>query len=288
MGIGLSFGKKKQKINTTTDVDRTDFTNQSQTGSTNTSGVTQSNTSSTATGSTTGQQSTSQTGTNISTGQSQGTSQQTTSAFSDSTLGAIEAAVGNLFNTTATKSPVSTFDPVAFVRDGVDSMRADVNSGLDADINSLMHGVGGTTGSNSMAALLGSKLRNEGAAKVAGTRSALTGQAEEIVRSNALAGSQVAGQDQNFLANLLQTLKGGVTTTTGIESQQTSQNQQTQNTGTTNTAEQTQQAQQQQAVQIQQLQELINQLTQGTNRTVGTERTQGTTTSSGGGISATF
>lgn len=285
MAFGLSFGKKRQKIDQTVNVDRTDFTSQNQSGVTSSSGVTQQNMSGSSSGSTTGQQTSSQTGTNLMTGTTQGTTQQTTSAFSDSTLGGIEAAVANLFKTTGNKTPVSSFDPTAFVRDGVAAMRSEVDSGLDADINGLMHGIGGTSGSNSMAALLAGKLRNEGAAKVAGTRSALTGQAEEIARANALAGSQVAGQDQNFLAQLLGALKGGVTTTTGVESQQTSQNQQTQNTGTTNTAEQTQQQQQQQQTQTQQLIEMMNQLLSGTNRTVGTERTQGTTTSSGGGIS---
>jgi hypothetical protein len=285
MAFGLSFGSKKQKTNQTSTVDKAESTNQQQSGTTSSSSTANSLTTGQSSGSTVGQQTTSQTGTNKTTGTQTGQSTQTTSAFSASTLGAIEKAVGDLFGKVGGTTPISAFDKEAFISNTVGKAASDIGAGLESNVNQLITNLGGTAGTNSMGALLTNRLRNDAAAEVAGVRATTTAQAEEIARSNALAGSQIAGQDQGFLGQLLGALKGGVTTTTGTESTQTAQDQQTQNTGTSNTAERTSQQQSQQSTQTQQLIEMMSQLLSGTTNTKGTENVKGTGKSGGGGFS---
>lgn len=288
MAFGLSFGSKKNTTKGTSEIDKTEVTNQQQTGTQSSSGTTQSSSTGQSSGSTVGQQTSSQTGTNKTTGTQTGTTQQTTSAFSDSTLGAIEKAVSDLFGKVGGAAPVSAFDKDSFISDTVGSASADINAGLESNVNQLITNLGGTASTNSMGALLTNRLRNDAAAEVAGVRANATTQAEEIARNNALASSQIAGQDQSFLGQLLGALKGGQITTTGTESTTTATDQQTQNTGTTNTAEQTQQQQSQQTTQTQQLIEMMSQLLSGTTNTKGTENTTQTNKSSGGGFSLGF
>lgn len=288
MAFGLSFGAKKNTTKGMSEIDKTEVTNQAQTGTTSSSGTTTNNTTGQSSGTTVGQQSTSQSGTSNTTGTQTGQTSQTTSAFSDSTLGAIEKAVGDLFGKVGGAAPVSAFDKDSFISDTVGSASADIGAGLESNVNQLITNLGGTSGTNSMGALLTNRLRNDAAAEVAGVRSNATTQAEEIARQNALATSQIAGQDQGFLGQLLGALKGGQVTTTGTESTTTAQNQQTQNTGTSNTSEATQQQQSQQSTQTQQLIEMMSQLLSGTTNTKGTEKTTQTGKSSGGGFSLGF
>jgi len=288
MSFGLSFGSKKQKTDQTSTVDKTEMTNQSQTGTNTSSGSSASSSSGQTQGTTVGQQATSQTGTNKTSGSQTGVTQQTTSAFSDSTLGAIEKAVSDLFGKVGGSAPVSAFDKESFIADTVGGASSNINADLESNVNQLVTNLGGTASTNSMGALLTNRLRNDAAAEIAGVRGIATTQAEEIARNNALAGSQIAGQDQSLLGQLLGALKGGVTTTTGTESVATAQDQQTQNTGTANTTEQQRQQQSQQTTQTQQLIEMMSQLLSGTTNTKGTEHTVGTTSSGGGGFSLGF
>lgn len=285
MAFGLSFGTKKQTTDSTSNINKTENTNQQQTGTNTSSGTSTSNSNSSGTSSTVGQQTTSQTGSQQTTGTQTGTTKQTTSAFSDSTLSAIEKAVGDLFGKVGGGAPISAFNKEGFIADGVGAATRDILSGLDSNVNQLTTNLGGTSGSNSMAALLENRMRGDAAAEVQGVRTNLTAQAEQIARDNILAQTQVAGQDQGFLGNLLAALKGGQVTTTGTESSTTAQNQTNQTSGTQTNSEQTQQQQTQQQVQTQQLIEMMEQLLKGTTNTVGTETTKGTTKQSGGGFS---
>lgn len=283
--LGLSFGKKKVNTNQTTTLARDEVTTQNQTQNQSQTGTTTSSSTGTQTGSSVGSQTSTNIGTNRTSGTMTGQSTQTTRAFSDPTLAAIEGAVQNLFGTVGRGAATSNFDPAAFVRDGVAAVQSEVNSGLESNINQLVSNLGGATDNNSMAALLSNRMRNDAAAQVAGVRANLTGQAEEIQRNNAIAGSQIKSVDQNFLGNLLQALKGGQVTTTGTESQQTAQNQQTQQEGGIRSTEQTAQQSSQQSTQVQELLSQLSQLINGTTSTRGTENVKGTQTSKGGGIS---
>lgn len=288
MAFGLSFGSKKNTTKSTSNVDKTETTNQTQTGTQSQTGTTNQSSTGTQTGQSQGSQVTTNLGTTSTTGQTTGTTQQTTSAFSDSTLGAIESAVQNLFGTVGSRAPISAFDAGSFVDSGVKAAQADINAGLESNINQLITNTGGTAGTNSMTALLSNRLRNDAASEVAGVRANLTSQAEEIARNNALADNTLTATDQGFLGNLLSALKGGTVTTTGTESQQTSQQQATQQEGTGRTSEQTAQQNSQQSTQTQELLSQLTQLLQGTTNTKGTESTTATNKSSGGGFSLGF
>jgi hypothetical protein len=285
MALGLSFGKKTNKTNSTTTVDKTESTAQQQTSDKASTQTTQSAATQQAASATQGQQATQQSGASQTSGTQTGTTTQTTSAFGSNILGGIEQAVNSLFERTSTPLSSSNFDARSFIDEGVQAAASDINSGLEGDINTLVTGLGGSTGNNSMSALLANRLRGDAASKLAGIKSGLTGQAEEILRNNAVASSQVASVDQNFLGNLLSALKGGQVTTTGTESVATTQNQQTQSIGSAQTSEQSQSQQASQQIQTQQLLEQLTQLLSGTTTTTGTENTKGTTKQSGGGFS---
>lgn len=275
--FGLSFGKKKQTVDSTTGVNKQEATTQATSGTRATTGTTSTTQNNNTTGSTTGQQTNTNTGQQTNVNQSQ----QVTSSYNAPILAALEQAVSGMFGGSTTRTPVTNFNADQFVQDQVARANVDINSGLESNINQLIHNVGGTAANNSMTALLANRLQNDAAGQRAGVRSEAVGQAQTIQRENALAANQVTGTDQAFLGNLLQALKGGVTASTGAESQQTQQTQ----TGTTTTAEQS--AQQQSGTQVQQqnIVELLSQLLNGITNTTGTEKVDATTKEKGGGFS---
>ena len=145
--------------------------------------------------------------------------------------------------------------------------------------------IGGTAGTNSMAALLANRGRNDLEANIAQITAATQAQAQGIVNQNLAAAVGAQGSLSEQAAGLGQTLKGATTTVDqktltdqlsqllGTQTQQTAMNQnvassQTQNTATTEL-----------------LSEILNAITSGTNRTVGTETSKGVNKISGGGAS---
>lgn len=289
MGLGISFGKKKQSSTTNSTLTKNEQTNQQQT----------SDKSSTSTQSQTGYQSGSATGTSSTTQQdlqSQqstkgSTGQQMTQLFSDQALGGLEAAVASLFGgvdksagvTDAAIDSMGGFDAAGYVDSSVRAAQSAEQAGLDQIFGGLEDRIGSSLGNNSMAALLAARAQGDSAARVEGVRAQATGQAQEIQRNNALGSVQAAQQQNATLNAFLETLKGGtgVTSTTGTETA-TGTTTGTQ-TGTTQTAEQNQQTSQQTS--ITQLTEMLNQLLSGTVATVGTENTKTKGKTSGGGLS---
>lgn len=285
MPFGLSFGSRTNRTNSTTDVDRTESTNQNQSSNRSSTGISTSNSLSNATGSTTGTQSSATSGTNQTTGTTAGTTRQTTSAFSDPILQGIERVATQMFGQVGGRPTLSNFDAESFVEQGSAAANSEIQAGLESTLNQLTTNTGGAAGNNSMTSILGNRLRNDAAAQRAGVRANLTSQAEGIKRDNSLASNTIAATDQGFLGQILSVLKGGTVTTTGEETQQMSQNQQTQQINDTRTAEQTSQQTQQQQQQTQALLESLQQILSGTTNTTGTESTQATNRSSGGGFS---
>lgn len=276
MGFGLSFGAKKQSSKTKSDITKLETTNQQQSGTQTTTGNTTQNT----TGNTTGQSTTQQAGTSNQVGTQTGTTQQKTQQFSDETLGGLEGEVSRLFGASP-HGPVGNFDPEAFVSGGLASARATQEDQLDTSIGALYDSVGGSASTNSAVALLTNKLRGDAAANLAGIEGNLNAQANEIQRSNVLAGNTIDATQQGFLTSLLGALKGGVASTTGTEQQNTTNAGTTSQTGATQTAEQTSQQQQQ----TQALVQALNQILTGTVNTVGHEDSKTKGKSAGGGLS---
>lgn len=284
MAFGISFGKSGQKSNQTTNIDKTESTNQSKTGTQTQTGTT-TNTGTTSQNTTSqGTQTQAQTGTSTTTGQQTGTTSQTTNLFSDAILQGLEGVVGSLFGNTS-GATVGDFDADQFVAGGLAKATADSTMSLEDNLNQMVANIGGRADGNSMTALLANRARNDAAANLAGVESQLTGQANEIVRQNVLAGNTIDATNQGFLANLLQTLKGGTSTTTGTEAVATQQQGQTGTTGTTTTAESGTSAGTTSQTQVQDLVTAISELLSGVTNTSGTEKTTGSTRKSGGGFS---
>lgn len=281
MAFGLSFGAKKSKGSSSTTVNKTEAVNSTETGTKSSTGTT-TGTSATQTaeaGSSASQQATTQ----ATTGSQ--TSQNTTSLFSAGTLAALESAaqglLGNVGQVTADMKYASDFDVGSFVQAGVDAAANRLNTDRDTNINAMYDSYGGRDDSNSMVALLENRTRGDTEASLAGVRAALEQQGRGIARDDFLANVQGQGQASAALQNVLDSLKGGLQTSTGAV--QTAEQmagtqtgaQQFQQTGSsaTQTAEQT--------ALIEQLQNIIN----GTTVTTGTEKTKSKGSEVGGGAS---
>jgi hypothetical protein len=296
-GLGFSFGTNKQTQKSATDITKNTTTDQSQSqvgiqsGTTSTTGS-QSQTGQTASS---GTSTTTQAGGTTSTGATSQQQQQTTQLFDDPTLKGISGAVAQLLShiglgtaaSAAGAGSLGAFDPAKFVSQGMEAARSSQQGKLDESINGLMDSVGGTANTNSMTALLANRMRGDAAANLAGIDAQLTGQGQEIARSNVLAGNQIDSTQNQFLAQLLDALKGGAATTSGQVAGTQVQSGTTAQTGTTATAESGTSAQQQTSQQdtTTTLINLLNTLLHGTENTVGTENTTGTTKKSGGGMS---
>lgn len=289
MILGLSFGKKKQTTDQTTAVNSTQTGFQDGTTSQTSaqSGTSSTTGSQTTSGSTTGSQ------TGATTGLSSTTGQQTTtgkaSTFSDTILAALESAtLGGLSKAGVVAGPRAdslAFDPTSFVEGGMRAATAGVQADLESGINSLFDSVGGTSGGNSMAALLANRMRGDASASLAGTRAKLEGEGQGIQQANIGVGLAQQGLAQQFVTQMLDMLKGGVTTTQGALStaETTAQQQAQTQQQAQQTAQQTQSQEQSATTQL--LASIINELVNSTQSTVGTENVKGTVKSSGGGAS---
>lgn len=288
MGLGLSFGANKSNNKGISTVDKIESIDQSGSSNTSTQGTTTTTGNTTQTGSTTGQQNTSQSGTTSQTGQVAGSSTQTGQLFSGGVLSDLEGAVHGLFGGGAARvdaNGLPAFNANEFVSNGMAKAANSVNSSLNDSINQLIHTTGGTPASNSAVALLANRARGDAEANLAGVDAQLTNSAQEIARNNLLAQAQVQGGNDSFLASLVNSLKGGVSTTQGTEAQSSSQSGATSQSGQTNSSEQNSQNQTTQSTQTQQLVQLLTQLLSGSTHTVGTETTDETSKKAGGGLS---
>jgi hypothetical protein len=285
MAFGLSFGSNSQKGSSTTNVNKTESVNQTESGTKASTGVTSSTGTSSSQSGSTG--STSQTGTSAQqTTGSQQTS-QTTTQFSDSVLGGLESAVGQLLGAipTAPAQMQGDFDSDAFVKSGMDAASSRITGDLEASLNSMFDQFGGRDDSNSMAMLLANRARGDAGAALSGAYANLEAQAQGIERDRFLANLQGTGQAQGFLGSVLDALKGGRASTTGSTqtSEATTGTSSQQGTSSQTGYENTQTSQQQ----IQALIEALNNTLAGTTNVVGTEstKTKGKTTGFGAGLS---
>jgi hypothetical protein len=278
MAFGISFGSKKEKGSSTTNVNKTETTDQTQTGTQTSTGLTQqSGTSATQT-----QGATTQTGTTTGSTTGSQTSTQQATQFSEPVLSSLESSVQALLGNlpTAPSQMEGSFNHDQFVQGGVDAASARIQGDLESSLNSIFDQFGGRDDSNSMATLLANRGRSDAAASIAGVRSQLEGQAQEIEKNRFLANLQGVGQQEGFLTQVLDALKGGRAATTGAV-QTAEQTAGTSNqAGTTTGSETTQTAQ----TQLQQTIEQLLQQLQGTTTTVGTESTKSKGSSGGFGL----
>lgn len=250
-GVGSLFAdpnKKESKSSTSTNQD----IEQAVTGKTDQT--------SSITGTTTGNTNTTQTNTSSQTGTSTGTSTSSATgkttnysadvmASLDSMLKQQMAAGGVTASTDALKGRLdqvkamaaNEFDVEGYVSGITSAAAAATNSDLEDRINTTLSAVGGSETGNSMAALLGNRMRNDAAANLAGVASSAYAQGEAIrdqQRTSVTAQmSQLAGDMNASLTALLGAAKGGTQTTT--ESGKTTQQQSDKTAGTSKTGTKT-------------------------------------------------
>lgn len=295
MILGLSFGKKKQTSNNKTEIDKleTALSNESKntTGTRNTTSSSTTTGNQTTTGTTTGSSTMNQQqadrGTQSQTGTTTTLGADVQAGLSNAVKsllagGVNDANIANISNMIAGRSG---FNADQFVADTVLGARTRGEQTLQETNAARESAIGGTAGTNSMAALLANRGRNDLEANIAQITAATQAQAQGIVNQNLAAAVGAQGSLSEQAAGLGQTLKGATTTVDqktltdqlsqllGTQTQQTAMNQnvassQTQNTATTEL-----------------LSEILNAITSGTNRTVGTETSKGVNKISGGGAS---
>lgn len=283
MALGISFGKNKQKVDTTTTSSGTETTNQTQSGTKSSTGTTTNTQTGTSNQQTTGSQTgqTSQQGSSQQQTSQQGTTQQTN--FGTGVLAGLEQQVMQLLGQSRSAGSFeSSFDPDAYVEGVMAAAESQAQNQVDLGVNNVFSTVGGRE--NSMSQLLAAKIRNDSAANLAGVRSQAEGSAQQILRENFLANAQGVSADNSFLTQLTNALKGGVST--GTTSETGTQTGNTSQTGTS--AQQNQQSQigqeSQTSTQVQELTELLSQILAGTTTSNNVENTKGTTTKKGGGF----
>jgi hypothetical protein len=160
----------------------------------------------------------------------------------------------NSVNRQLTDFNKTSFDPTAFVNGITQAATSTAMGQQESDINQLEAGTGGTTGTNSAAALLANKIRTNTASQIAGVRSSATAQAQQIVGQRAQTAAGLSSSLNDSIGGMLQLLEGAGATTTNSS---TGRNALTGNTrdssyGVTDTSNTQQQNQTQTQQQIQQ------------------------------------
>src|SRR3990167_7639766 len=298
MAFGLSFGKKKQSSSTQGTATKNETVDQMQ-----------STDSSTAT---TGTQNTTQTSSNLSQGTSAtsqqtdqstvGTSQQqqagTTKSFSDQTLQGLDQVVSNLLSSVfgpggdraavqESLAGMGSFNADEFVTQAVNAAASRQQSSMEEALGSLFSNIGGTSGTNSAAALLENRMASDANAALQGVASQAAETAQGIAGNRVgTTASALGSVGSGPLAALLAQLKGGVTETTQQAVEQTQQQQAGTNVGTTQTTEQSTQQQKTQTETMQLVNQLMQQILKGTTSTVATE--DSTTKGKSGGFGASL
>lgn len=139
-----------------------------------------------------------------------------------------------------TQASQPAFDVQGYVNGITQQAAATTQADLDSRINAILSATGSSEGGNSMAALLGNRLRNDAAANLAGIQASATAQGNQLLQqeqSNLT--SQISGLSGDLVSSLnslLSAAKGGTQTTTGAAT--TASTQQQQQTGTTQTSTQ--------------------------------------------------
>lgn len=295
MILGLSFGKKKTSTTQDTAINKNETVAGSQSQAT--SGFQQGTQSSTTTGnqSTTGttvntattDQSQTDRGSQSQSGTTQTLGADVTSALSETVKRVLGLGVndGNLSALSDMIAGRTGFDADAMVGGIVANARNRGEQTLQETNAARESAIGGTAGTNSMAALLAERGRNDLEANLAGVEAQARAQAEGIANQNLTAAVGAQGGVADIAGGLATAAKGGTTTVDMTTlTDQISQLLGTQgNTSTVN--QNVASSQQQNTATTQLIAEIVNALTNQTTNTVGTEKSKGTESKGGGGIS---
>lgn len=284
MGIGLSFGSKKDKGSSIQIENQTQDTTSNKSGTTAQTGSTQTSQESGSTSQGTSQ--TSQTGSTSSTGSSAQQTSQTQQQFSTGILAGLENQVAQLFSSNGKASSpgldyLGGFDPNAFVASTLKAAQAKEGMGLSQVLGGIVDAVGGRN--NSMTAQLSANANNDSAERLAGVQANATAAAQQMVQGNVATQTAANSGVQGFLAQMLNALKGGVSTATGATTQQTAEQQQTAQESGTATSEDQQTSST--TAETQQMLQQLTELLSGSTTTAGQSNTWTTGKSTGMGAS---
>lgn len=291
LNLGFSFGKKKSsgKGTTTTDqlVDLTGSQTQSgtQSGTTNTSTSTSGTQTTQQSGTTTQDQSQSQSGTQKTTGLTTTLGSDVIDTVSNAVKQVLAGGI-NPANITALSDMIggrTGFNGDQFVADTVNAARTRGEQTLQEQTSAASSAIGGTPATNSMAALLAQRGRNDLESNLAGIRASATAQAEDIQNKNLGAAIEAQSGIAGIGQALTEAIKGGQTTT-----DMTSLTDQISNLigkGTSATAGATSEQQQSNQQVTQLLNTLTQLLTSQQQHTTGTEDTTQKGKSGGFGLS---
>lgn len=294
--FGLSFGTKKNKVDQTSNVNKTESTNQSQTGSNVTSGTNTSTQTGSQVNSTSGQTTTNNSTSSNTAQTGTQTQQGTTQSLSDPILSGLDTGlsqlIGKIFDPNSGDramlmrgvGTMGEFDVDSFVNSTVQSAIRSEGTQLGSMIRGVIDLIGGDAGENSMAALLGNQMSDDSAAKIGGVAAQARAQGEEIRTNQANAVTNAVQTSQGGLAQVIEALKGGRTNVTGTTTDQQQQTQTGNAAGTTNANETGTQTSNQTNQTTQLVTELVNMLMKGTTNTQATEHTKGTTSETGFGL----
>jgi hypothetical protein len=144
---------------------------------------------------------------------------------------------GNGASAGAQKSAIQlgAFDPETYVNNALKTAQTQSNVDLAKGISAIFDGIGGAK--NSMSQLLAGTLRNQATANLAQVHNQATQTAQNIVAQDATTQAQVGGEQDSFLTNLIQSLKGAQTTSDAAATTQQDQAGTTATGGTTTTAD---------------------------------------------------
>lgn len=292
MAFGLSFGKKKQSQNQTTDstVKENSTTAQTQqtTGTTQTSTSQSGSTSSNSQGLSSSDQVNRQNQTNSGSTTTTGTTTTLGQGIQDQLSGALTGLLGGLGDSqklAAASNNLLNFDSQQFIDDTVRSATVAGENQLQENNSKLGSAIGGTAGDNTMAALLAQRGSNDLQASLAGVRAQATQTAAEISRGNVASASAVNAQQAGALSAIGDLLKGATTTTTQQSLEEQIAALVGSQVGNNRTSESNTGTSQQNSSSSQLVNELINALSNVNSTKTGTETVKGTTKSGGGGFS---
>lgn len=295
MAFGISFGKKGASTTTNTTGTKNETVFGSQTQNTSSSNATSQSGTSQSSASQTGQQTQTQSGTQTNTGTETGKVTSTTQTLGSDIQAQLSESIKKLLGgggIDATTSAVdksvgvlSSFDANGYAKSVTDSARYSGEQALQEQTSSYNSAIGGTAATNSMAALLANRGRNDLEASLAKVGNEATATAQGIQSANLGAVTSAQSSLTAQAQALAETLKGASTTTdqTTLTNQiQQLLNQQTDQTASAQQSQETQ-ATQQQSLSL--ISELVKALTNQTTNTVATEASKSNTKQSGGGFS---
>lgn len=295
MGIGLSFGSKKQSTSGTSNVDKTIDTSGSQQTNTQTQGQTNTSTIGTTNTSNLTQGTSQQTQDQQNVGQTTGRTTGTVTTLGQDVQDALAERIKSILAGGITEQSMSAinqgiqgnanFDVSSFVNGIVGSARNRGEQTLQEQNSAFAARAGGTAATNSMAALLAQRGRNDLEANLAGIAAQATAQGEGIRQSGLSSSVNALTGTAGIASGLASALKGG-TTTTDMTSLTDEISQLIGKTGSTSSESSVGTQQQAQTSQTNQLlQEIANVLTQQQQKETGTETTTQKGKSGGFGLS---